>query len=80
MLPFKCGFLLALSNVVQKRLEPKEVRKKNRGRSNMDLVSLFVMTICMAVVVIFGVWVCMYVGTIVIITAKENAEEMEKEE
>jgi len=45
----------------------------------MDLVSLFVMAICTAVVVIFGVWVCMYVGTMAIITVKENADELEKD-
>ena len=45
----------------------------------MDLVSLFVMTICMAVVVIFGVWVCMYVGTLGVIAAERKAKEQEEE-
>ena len=46
----------------------------------MDLVSLFVMVICIITMVISGVWICMYVGTMAIITAKENAKELEKEQ
>ncbi len=50
----------------------------------MDLVSLFVMAICTAVVVIFGVWVCMYVGTLGVIAAerkaKKHTEELEKKQ
>ena len=45
----------------------------------MDLVSLFVMVICTAVVVVFGVWVCMYVGTLGVIAAERKAKEQEEE-
>ena len=45
----------------------------------MDLVSLFVMAICTAVVVIFGVWICMYVGTLGVIAAERKAKEQEEE-
>ena len=46
----------------------------------MDLVSLFVATVCTAAVVIFGVWVCMYVGTLGVIAAERKAKEQEEEE
>ena len=45
----------------------------------MDLVSLFVMTVCTAAVVIFGVWICMYVGTLGVIAAERKAKEQEEE-
>ena len=45
----------------------------------MDLVSLFVATICVAVVVIFGVLVCVYIGTLGVIAAEIKAKEQEEE-
>ena len=45
----------------------------------MDLVSLFVATVCTAVVLTFGVLVYMYVGTLCIIAAEKKAKEQEEE-